>query len=260
MLLFFLPVQKVKEGVTSEKKKEIVTLKTKKINDIMEKEIMIKLENVTKIFRTNEIETLALENLNLEVAKGEFLSIMGPSGCGKSTLLNIMGLLDVPTSGTVQVAGTDTHNMNDREMAAFRNKTLGFVFQSFHLINSLNVIDNVELPLLYRNVSAKERHELAEEVLHKVGMTHRMRHMPTQLSGGQCQRVAIARAIIGNPEIILADEPTGNLDSKMGTEVMDLLRQLNREDGRTIVMVTHNNDQAKLTSRTIRMFDGHQIG
>ena len=226
----------------------------------MEKETMIKLENVTKIFRTNEIETLALENLNLEVAKGEFLSIMGPSGCGKSTLLNSMGLLDVPTSGTVQVAGTDTHNMSDREMAAFRNKTLGFVFQSFHLINSLNVIDNVELPLLYRNVSAKERRELAEEVLHKVGMTHRMRHMPTQLSGGQCQRVAIARAIIGNPEIILADEPTGNLDSKMGTEVMDLLRQLNREDGRTIVMVTHNNDQAKLTSRTIRMFDGHQIG
>ena len=226
----------------------------------MEKEIMIKLENVTKIFRTNEIETLALENLNLEVEKGEFLSIMGPSGCGKSTLLNIMGLLDVPTSGTVQVAGTDTHNMNDREMAAFRNKTLGFVFQSFHLINSLNVIDNVELPLLYRNVSAKERRELAEEVLHKVGMTHRMRHMPTQLSGGQCQRVAIARAIIGNPEIILADEPTGNLDSKMGAEVMDLLRQLNGEDGRTIVMVTHNNDQAKLTSRTIRMFDGHQIG
>ena len=221
---------------------------------------MIKLENVTKIFRTNEIETLALENLNLEVAKGEFLSIMGPSGCGKTTLLNIMGLLDVPTSGTIQVAGTDTHNMSDREMAAFRNKTLGFVFQSFHLINSLNVIDNVELPLLYRNVSAKERRELAEEVLHKVGMTHRMRHMPTQLSGGQCQRVAIARAIIGNPEIILADEPTGNLDSKMGTEVMDLLRQLNREDGRTIVMVTHNNDQAKLTSRTIRMFDGHQIG
>ena len=226
----------------------------------MEKEIMIKLENVTKIFRTNEIETMALENMNLEVKKGEFLSIMGPSGCGKSTLLNIMGLLDVPTSGTIQVAGTDTHNMNDREMAAFRNKTLGFVFQSFHLINSLNVLDNVELPLLYRNVSAKERHELAEEVLHKVVMTHRMRHMPTQLSGGQCQRVAIARAIIGNPEIILADEPTGNLDSKMGTEVMDLLRQLNREDGRTIVMVTHNNDQAKLTSRTIRMFDGHQIG
>lgn len=221
---------------------------------------MIKLENVTKIFRTNEIETMALENMNLEVKKGEFLSIMGPSGCGKSTLLNIMGLLDVPTSGTIQVAGTDTHNMSDREMAAFRNKTLGFVFQSFHLINSLNVLDNVELPLLYRNVSAKERRERAEEVLHKVGMTHRMRHMPTQLSGGQCQRVAIARAIIGNPEIILADEPTGNLDSKMGTEVMDLLRQLNREDGRTIVMVTHNNDQAKLTSRTIRMFDGHQIG
>ncbi len=257
----FRPYSKGKKPSTKLQKNERNSnFKNKKIKDIMEKETMIKLENVTKIFRTNEIETLALENLNLEVEKGEFLSIMGPSGCGKSTLLNIMGLLDVPTSGTVQVAGTDTHNMNDREMAAFRNKTLGFVFQSFHLINSLNVIDNVELPLLYRNVSAKERHELAEEVLHKVGMTHRMRHMPTQLSGGQCQRVAIARAIIGNPEIILADEPTGNLDSKMGTEVMDLLRQLNREDGRTIVMVTHNNDQAKLTSRTIRMFDGHQIG
>lgn len=225
----------------------------------MEKEIMIKLENVTKIFRTNEIETMALENMNLEVKKGEFLSIMGPSGCGKSTLLNIMGLLDVPTSGTVQVAGTDTHNMNDREMAAFRNKTLGFVFQSFHLINSLNVIDNVELPLLYRKISAKERHRLAEEVLAKVGMTHRMHHMPTQLSGGQCQRVAIARAIVGNPEIILADEPTGNLDSKMGAEVMELLRQLNKEDGRTIVMVTHNEDQAKLTTRTVRFFDGRQI-
>ena len=225
----------------------------------MEKEIMIKLENVTKIFRTNEIETMALENMNLEVKKGEFLSIMGPSGCGKSTLLNIMGLLDVPTSGTIQVAGTDTHNMSDREMAAFRNKTLGFVFQSFHLINSLNVLDNVELPLLYRNVSAKERRELAEEVLHKVGMTHRMRHMPTQLSGGQCQRVAIARAIIGNPEIILADEPTGNLDSKMGADILGLLKQLNEEDGRTIVMVTHNEQQAQQTKRIIKFLDGRQI-
>ena len=147
--------------------------------------------------------------------------------------------------------------MKDKELAAFRNQKLGFVFQSFHLINSLNVLDNVELPLLYRKVSAKERRHLAEEVLKKVG--HRMRHMPTQLSGGQCQRVAIARAIIGNPEIILADEPTGNLDSKMGAEVMELLHQLNKEDGRTIVMVTHNEEQAKQTSRTVRFFDGRQV-
>ena len=221
---------------------------------------MIKLTGINKIYRTDEIETQALENVNLDVEKGEFLSIMGPSGCGKSTLLNIMGLLDMPTSGTVQIAGTDTHGMKDKELAAFRNHNLGFVFQSFHLINSLNVIDNVELPLLYRKISAKERHELARQVLEKVGLSHRMRHMPTQLSGGQCQRVAIARAIIGNPEIILADEPTGNLDSKMGAEVMELLHMLNKDDGRTIVMVTHNEDQAKQTTRTVRFFDGRQIG
>ena len=168
---------------------------------------MIKLTGVNKIYRTDEIETQALENVNLSVEKGDFLSIMGPSGCGKSTLLNIMGLLDTPTSGTVEIAGTDTTGMKDKagtdttgmkdkQLAAFRNHNLGFVFQSFHLINTLNVIDNVELPLLYRRMSAKERHRLAEEVLAKVGMTHRMRHMPTQLSGGQCQRVAIARAIV----------------------------------------------------------------
>ncbi|MBO4985871.1 MAG: ABC transporter ATP-binding protein [Bacteroides sp.] len=221
---------------------------------------MIKLTGINKIYRTNEIETQALENVNLEVKKGEFLSIMGPSGCGKSTLLNIMGLLDTPTSGTIEVAGTNVTGMKDKELAAFRNKNLGFVFQSFHLINSLNVIDNVELPLLYRKMAAKERRELAEEVLHKVGLGHRMRHMPTQLSGGQCQRVAIARAIIGNPEIILADEPTGNLDSKMGAEVMELLQQLNHEDGRTIVMVTHNDSQAQQTTRVVKFFDGRQIG
>ena len=181
---------------------------------------MIKLTEINKIYRTNEIETVALENVNLEVGKGEFLSIMGPSGCGKSTLLNIIGLLDAPTSGIIEIGGTRTDGMKDKQLAAFRNKKLGFVFQSFHLINSLNVLDNVELPLLYRKVSAKERRRLAEEVLAKVGLSHRMRHMPTQLSGGQCQRVAVARAIIGNPEIILADEPTGNLDSKMGVEVM----------------------------------------
>ena len=220
---------------------------------------MIKLTGINKIYRTNEIETLALENVNLDVAKGEFVSIMGPSGCGKSTLLNIMGLLDAPSSGKIEINGTSVESMKDKELAAFRNKTLGFVFQSFHLINSLNVIDNVELPLLYRKMAAKERTRLAKEVLDRVGLSHRMRHMPTQLSGGQCQRVAIARAIVGNPEIILADEPTGNLDSKMGAEVMELLHKLNKEDGRTIVMVTHNEEQAKQTSRTIRFFDGRPV-
>ena len=220
---------------------------------------MIKLTGINKIYRTNEIETLALENVNLDVAKGEFVSIMGPSGCGKSTLLNIMGLLDAPSSGKIEINGTSVESMKDKELAAFRNKTLGFVFQSFHLINSLNVIDNVELPLLYRKMAAKECTRLAKEVLDRVGLSHRMRHMPTQLSGGQCQRVAIARAIVGNPEIILADEPTGNLDSKMGAEVMELLHKLNKEDGRTIVMVTHNEEQAKQTSRTIRFFDGRQV-
>ena len=220
---------------------------------------MIKLTGINKIYRTNEIETLALENVNLDVAKGEFVSIMGPSGCGKSTLLNIMGLLDAPSSGKIEINGTSVESMKDKELAAFRNKTLGFVFQSFHLINSLNVIDNVELPLLYRKMAAKERTRLAKEVLDRVGLSHRMRHMPTQLSGGQCQRVAIARAIVGNPEIILADEPTGNLDSKMGAEVMELLHKLNKEDGRTILMVTHNEEQAKQTSRTIRFFDGRQV-
>ena len=220
---------------------------------------MIKLTGINKIYRTNEIETLALENVNLDVVKGEFVSIMGPSGCGKSTLLNIMGLLDAPSSGKIEINGTSVESMKDKELAAFRNKTLGFVFQSFHLINSLNVIDNVELPLLYRKMAAKERTRLAKEVLDRVGLSHRMRHMPTQLSGGQCQRVAIARAIVGNPEIILADEPTGNLDSKMGAEGMELLHKLNKEDGRTIVMVTHNEEQAKQTSRTIRFFDGRQV-
>ena len=220
---------------------------------------MITLTSLSKIYRTDEIETVALENVNLTVDRGEFLSIMGPSGCGKSTLLNIMGLLDAPTTGTVEINGTHTEGMKDKQLAAFRNKTLGFVFQSFHLINSLNVMDNVELPLLYRRIGSGERKRLAKEVLEKVGLSHRMNHFPTQLSGGQCQRVAIARAIIGHPEIILADEPTGNLDSKMGAEVMELLHRLNKEDGRTIVMVTHNEEQANQTSRTIRFFDGRQV-
>lgn len=216
---------------------------------------MIKTINLQKIFKTEEVETWALNNVSVEVKEGEFVAIMGPSGCGKSTLLNIIGLLDAPTSGIIEIGGTRTDGMKDKQLAAFRNKKLGFVFQSFHLINSLNVLDNVELPLLYRKVSAKERRHLAEEVLAKVGLSHRMRHMPTQLSGGQCQRVAIARAIIGNPEIILADEPTGNLDSKNGAEVMQLLTELNKE-GTTIVMVTHSKHDASFAHRVINLFDG----
>lgn len=221
---------------------------------------IIDLKDVNKIYRTKEIETLALENVNLKIEKGEFVSIMGPSGCGKSTLLNIIGLLDVPTQGSVTIMDKATGTMNDNQLSAFRNHNIGFVFQSFHLIPSLNVMENVALPLSYRNsVSSRERHEKVTEVLHRLGLSHRMRHMPGQLSGGQCQRVAIARAIVGNPQIVLADEPTGNLDSKMGQEVMDILHQLNKEDGRTIIMVTHNESQARMTDRIIRFFDGRQI-
>ena len=219
-------------------------------------EAVIRLTGINKIYRTDEVETQALENVNIEVRKGEFLSIMGPSGCGKSTLLNIMGLLDEPTSGEIELCGQriDPH-MSDNRLAEIRNRTLGFVFQSFHLIPTLNVLDNVMLPLIYRGVGRSERTRLAKEVIARVGLSHRMKHRPTQLSGGQCQRVAIARAIIGNPEILLADEPTGNLDSK----IMELLHKLNKEDGRTIVMVTHNEKQAAQTDRIIKFLDGRQI-
>ena len=224
-------------------------------------ETIIKLTGINKIYLTDEVETQALENINIEVEKGEFLSIMGPSGCGKSTLLNIMGLLANPTSGRIALSGTlIAPKMSDNALAAFRNSTLGFVFQSFHLINSLNVLDNVELPLIYRGMGSSQRSRLAKEVIDRVGLSHRMKHTPVQLSGGQCQRVAIARAIVGNPEIILADEPTGNLDSKMGAEIMELLHRLNKEDGRTIVMVTHNEQQARQTDRIIKMLDGREIG
>lgn len=220
---------------------------------------IIELKNIGKTYRTEEIETIALENVNIDVARGEFISIMGPSGCGKSTLLNIVGLLDSPTTGTVTIAGTDTSTLGDNATARFRNKTLGFIFQSFHLINSLNILDNVMLPLLYRSMSDGERREAARKVLDRVGLSNRTGHYPSQLSGGQCQRVAIARAIVGSPEIILADEPTGNLDSKMGSEIMGILHDLNENDGRTIVMVTHNEVQAQETSRIIRFFDGRQV-
>lgn len=219
---------------------------------------IIELAGITKTYRTTEVETIALENVNLDIKKGEFLSVMGPSGCGKSTLLNLMGLLDQPDQGKVILNNTDTTHMKDGHMAEFRNKTLGFVFQSFHLINSLNVLDNVEVPLLYRKSTEKYRREKAKEVLEKVGLSHRMKHFPTQLSGGQCQRVAIARAIIGEPQILLADEPTGNLDSKMGGEIMELLFKLNTE-GTTIVMVTHDEHIAETTQRIVRFFDGRRI-
>jgi putative ABC transport system ATP-binding protein len=220
---------------------------------------MIRLKNIEKVYRTDTVETLALHNINLDIAGGEFLSIMGPSGCGKSTLLNIMGLLDAPTKGEVKIDEHKTEGLNDKQLAHFRNKKLGFIFQSYHLINDLKVLDNVELPLLYRNMSAKERKQLASEALEKVGLANRMKHFPTQLSGGQKQRVAIARAIVGRPEIILADEPTGNLDSNMGNEIMNILLQLNESEGTTIVMVTHDEHMAKKTHRLVRLFDGSQV-
>lgn len=219
---------------------------------------MIKLENVEKVYRTSSIETLALNNINIDIKKGEFVSIMGPSGCGKSTLLNIMGLLDIPSNGVIQIDGKKVENFADKELAKLRNQKLGFIFQSFHLINDLSVVDNVEIPLLYRHVSARERRELAEEALVKVGLSNRMKHFPKQLSGGQKQRVAIARAIVGRPEIILADEPTGNLDSAMGNEILSILQNLN-SDGATIVMVTHDSAMAMKTHRLIRLFDGTQV-
>ncbi|PMD91240.1 MULTISPECIES: ABC transporter ATP-binding protein [Siphonobacter] len=219
---------------------------------------MIKLQNVEKVYRTSSVETLALNNINLTVNRGEFVSIMGPSGCGKSTLLNIMGLLDEPSSGHIEIDGSRVERYQDKALAQLRNQKLGFIFQSFHLINDLSVLDNVEIPLLYRDSTAKQRRELAQQALEKVGLSNRMKHFPKQLSGGQKQRVAIARAIVGQPEIILADEPTGNLDSAMGNEILSILQKLN-EDGATIVMVTHDDAMAKRTHRLIRLFDGTQV-
>lgn len=220
---------------------------------------MIHLENVSKVYRTKTIETTALNSINLTIEKGEFVSIMGPSGCGKSTLLNVIGLLDEPTNGSVKVAGQEVKDYNSKYTSRFRNEKLGFIFQSFHLIPDLSVIDNVELPLLYRKVGAKERKKLSAAALESVGLKNRMDHFPSQLSGGQKQRVAIARAIVGNPEILLADEPTGNLDSHMGNEIMDILMELNRTHNTTIVMVTHDENMAKKTNRLLRLYDGSQV-
>jgi putative ABC transport system ATP-binding protein len=220
---------------------------------------MIRLENIEKVYRTDTVETLAINGINLHVQKGEFLSIMGPSGCGKSTLLNIMGLLDEPSTGQIKIDNQDISRYSDKQMANFRNEKLGFIFQSYHLINDLQVLDNVELPLLYRNSSSQSRRALATAALEKVGLSNRTKHFPTQLSGGQRQRVAIARAIVGQPQIILADEPTGNLDSAMGNEIMDILINLNKNEGTTIVMVTHDESMAQKTHRLVRLFDGSQV-
>jgi putative ABC transport system ATP-binding protein len=220
---------------------------------------MISLQNIEKVYRTDTVETLALNSISLDIAKGEFLSIMGPSGCGKSTLLNIMGLLDAPSKGAIKIDSQSTSHLNDRQLARFRNQKIGFIFQSYHLINDLKVLDNVELPLLYRSSTGKERSKLAAEALAKVGLSNRVKHFPTQLSGGQKQRVAIARAIVGSPEIILADEPTGNLDSNMGNEIMEILLHLNRSEGTTVVMVTHDENMARKTHRLVRLFDGTQV-
>ncbi|MEE9374037.1 MAG: ABC transporter ATP-binding protein [Saprospiraceae bacterium] len=220
---------------------------------------MIQLQNVNKVYRTKTIETMALLNINLNIDKGEFISIMGPSGCGKSTLLNIIGLLDEPSDGNVKIDGSTLPKYNSRDMAQLRNQKLGFIFQSFHLIPDLTVRDNVELPLLYRKVGSKDRKRMAEEALESVGLKNRISHFPNQLSGGQKQRVAIARAIVGNPEIILADEPTGNLDSVMGGEIMDILLNLNSKNNTTIIMVTHDEAMAKKTHKLMRLYDGQQI-
>ena len=221
-------------------------------------EAMIKLENVSKVFRTEEVETVALNAVNMEVKEGEFLAIMGPSGCGKSTLLNILGLLDNPTSGSYRLLEQEVGSLKERERTRFRKGTIGFVFQSFNLIDELNVFENVELPLLYLNIKASERRERVNAILKRVGLSHRAKHFPQQLSGGQQQRVAIARAVVSNPKLILADEPTGNLDSKNGSEVMRILSELNAE-GTTIVMVTHSKHDASLAHRIVNLFDGSVV-
>ena len=216
---------------------------------------MIQIENLSKVFRTSEVETIALNHVNIEVKEGEFVAIMGPSGCGKSTLLNILGLLDNPTEGSYKLLGNEVANLKEKERTRLRKGVIGFVFQSFNLIDELNVFENVELPLTYLGIKASERKERVLEILKRMNLSHRAKHFPQQLSGGQQQRVAIARAVVTNPKLILADEPTGNLDSKNGAEVMNLLTELNKE-GTSIVMVTHSQHDAGFAHRVIHLFDG----
>lgn len=216
---------------------------------------MIKIENLSKLFRTEEVETIALNGVSLEVKEGEFVAVMGPSGCGKSTLLNILGLLDNPTKGNYYLANNEVGHLKEKERTRVRKGNVGFVFQSFNLIDELNVFENVELPLTYLGIKAAERKQMVNAILKRMAISHRASHFPQQLSGGQQQRVAIARAVVSNPKMILADEPTGNLDSKNGSEVMQLLTELNRE-GTTIVMVTHSNHDAHFAHRIINLLDG----
>jgi putative ABC transport system ATP-binding protein len=220
---------------------------------------IVSLSEVQKVYRTDRMETVALRDVSLTIEQGEFVSIMGPSGCGKSTLLNVLGLIDRPTAGDVAFGGQRVSGLGDDELAPIRNRKLGFVFQQFHMIPDLRVVDNVELPLLYRKCSGAERRRLALEALAIVGLKNRTGHFPTELSGGQRQRVAIARAIVGRPQLLLADEPTGNLDSQMSEEIMQLLERLNREQGTTIVMVTHDQTKANRTQRIFRLFDGQLV-
>lgn len=220
---------------------------------------MIKVTDLCKVFRTEEIETTALDKVSFEIKTGEFVAIMGPSGCGKSTLLNIIGLLDNPTGGSYEFEGTEVSGLKERERTKFRKGNIGFVFQSFNLIDELNVYENVELPLRYLNISAAERKRKVTAILKRMNISHRAKHFPQQLSGGQQQRVAIARAVVAGPKLILADEPTGNLDSRNGKEVMDLLTELNRE-GTTIIMVTHSQRDAASAQRIIDLFDGRIVG
>lgn len=220
---------------------------------------MIKVENLSKSFRTEEVETIALNDVSFEVADRDFVAIMGPSGCGKSTLLNILGLLDNPTSGRYWLSGQEVGNLKENERADVRKGRIGFVFQSFNLIDELNVRENIELPLTYMDIKSSERKRMVEDIMARIGINHRAEHFPHQLSGGQQQRVAIARAVVYNPGLILADEPTGNLDSKNGAEIMSLLSELNKE-GTTIVMVTHSERDAAFAHRTIRLFDGQIVG
>ena len=219
---------------------------------------MIQVTNLSKVFRTEEIETTALNNVSFTINKGEFVAIMGPSGCGKSTLLNILGLLDNPSGGSYNLLGPEVANQRERDRTNYRKGNIGFVFQSFNLIDELNVYENVELPLKYLNISASERKRRVTEILKRMNISHRAGHYPQQLSGGQQQRVAIARAVVANPQLILADEPTGNLDSRNGKEVMDLLCQLNAE-GTTVVMVTHSQRDASAAQRIINLFDGEIV-
>ena len=220
---------------------------------------VVQLENVEKVYRTDRIETVALSDIHMDVRQGEFISVMGPSGSGKSTLLNILGLLDEPTGGTMRLNSVDVESHGDRQRARIRNEQIGFIFQTFHLISDLSVMDNVQIPLLYRRIPGSQRRKLAEEAIDRVGLSARRRHFPSQLSGGQQQRVAIARAIVGRPRLLLADEPTGNLDSQMGNEIMELLESYNRDEKITVVMVTHDQRLADRTERIVRLFDGRQV-